>query len=78
MPKPRYGKNQLQIIDAMRQGVPLYRFFENWTPSYVLEGIGEMPRDTVERLLARHVLVEAADAMFGVGFTYRLQEESHE
>lgn len=52
----------------------LNRFYERGHPVFVLEGDGEIPRTTVERMLARKLLVENADAMFGTNYSYRVNE----
>jgi hypothetical protein len=70
-PKP-FGKNQQKIINAIKEGAPLHRFFENDRQIYFLEGHGEASQDSVERLIARGALKELNDAMFGVGMTFVL------
>jgi hypothetical protein len=72
----RLGKKQKAIVTAVREGHPLNRFFENGSAVYVIEGKGEVAKDSVERLVARGVLAENQDAMFGVGMSYRLIEEA--
>lgn len=66
------GVKQRLIISRMRGGAVLHKQFQNGITTYFLEGHGEVPRDTVARLLARKAVVENADAMFGVGITFSL------
>lgn len=70
----RLGKNMQSIIDEMKKGKPLNRFFENGHPVFVIEGKGEIKRDSVERLIAKGIIAENADAMFGVGQSFSLVE----
>jgi hypothetical protein len=67
-----FGKNQLRIIKAIREGATLHRFFENDGQIYFLEGHGEASLDSVERLIARGAIKESNDAMFGVGMSFVL------
>jgi hypothetical protein len=71
--KPKaFGKNQQRIINAIKEGATIHRFFENGGQVYFLEGHGEVSSDSVERLIARDALAELDDAMFGVGMSFGL------
>lgn len=68
----KLGKNMQAIVDELASGKTLNRFFEGGYPVFVIEGKGEVKRDSVERLIAQGILKENADAMFGVGQSFSL------
>lgn len=72
--KPHLGGQQKAIVETLRGGAVLNRFFERGHAVFIVEGQGEVPRDTAERLIARGILVEVPDAMFGTNYSYRLNE----
>lgn len=70
----RMGKNMRLIVDAMTAGKPLNRFFEGGVSVFVVEGMGEVKRDSVERLISAGIIKENTDAMFGVGQSFSLSQ----